>query len=517
MNDSPDTATKAPGIRICLWVNTVLLALFALYYFVYPGVRVICDLFDPNVTGTGIPRFVWRLHRAITPGYEKWARERIRSRIAERLELHDVPSTEWPVFGSVFYLMATEKLQAEWEKNHALSKQAPKEYARRTIEAAKDVLLDPVHHWWVKEHWGNDYLHGENVFFRSLLIAGLTSYEKLTGNLENRALLVDQMRTLAADLDASKFGVLDDYPAECYPMDVLGAIGFIRYADQWVGMDQSAFIRRARRAFEGSMLDPRGLIPYEMDSKSAKPAPFIPPKGRVMGSPSRGMVNSYVLIFARDLWPDLNREWYRKYDEYFWQDRWWASGYREFPKDLPNLDWYYDVDSGPILDGFSPGANAYAYAAAKVNGRLDQVTTLGREAIATSWPLPNGRLLGARVLSSELHAPYLGEVNLLWLFSYTTPKDAQIRTGGRTTLWVYLMLTVYLGIGTGFLFGGYRRWRQWQDPAAQLRTPFATKQVTLWVLLMVAALIFFLLGRTGGGIIALMIGQLLPRCRRVGK
>jgi len=70
------------------------------------------------------------------------------------------------MFGSVFYLAATENLQAAWERDHGLSAVAPAVYARRTIDAAVDLILDPVHHTWVRTHWGPDYLHRENVFFR---------------------------------------------------------------------------------------------------------------------------------------------------------------------------------------------------------------------------------------------------------------------------------------------------------------------------------------------------------------
>ena len=42
---------------------------------------------------------------------ERWAQARIASGRAAHLPLDDVPSTEWPRFGSVFYLAATANLQ----------------------------------------------------------------------------------------------------------------------------------------------------------------------------------------------------------------------------------------------------------------------------------------------------------------------------------------------------------------------------------------------------------------------
>ena len=52
------------------------------------------------------------------------------------MSIYDISGTEWPIFGTVFYLWATESLQEAWEKDPALARVAPKEYARGAIEAA---------------------------------------------------------------------------------------------------------------------------------------------------------------------------------------------------------------------------------------------------------------------------------------------------------------------------------------------------------------------------------------------
>jgi hypothetical protein len=74
-------------------------------------------------------------------------------------------------------------------------------------------------------------MHRQNVFFRSLIIAACTSHAKLIGDGRHLDLLRDQVESLAAALDASPHGVLEDYPGECYPIDVLAAIACIRRAD----------------------------------------------------------------------------------------------------------------------------------------------------------------------------------------------------------------------------------------------------------------------------------------------
>lgn len=77
-----------------------------------------------------------------------------------------------------------------------------------------------------------------------MLIQGLTDYEAVTGDRRHHALLLDQVETLAAALDAAPHGLLHDYPGECYPLDVLAAVWCIRRADPLLGTDHRAFAAR---------------------------------------------------------------------------------------------------------------------------------------------------------------------------------------------------------------------------------------------------------------------------------
>jgi len=209
-------------------VRDLVSAVVAVVFLLLPGLTTIRDLADPGMRRPGIPEKAWRMHCYLTPLIQQWARKRIASHRAAHLNRYDVPSTEWPMFTCVFYLRATEALQAAWEKDRRLSRQAPLTYSWDAVEAAKDLLLDPDHHTWVRQHWGDDYWHNQNVFFRSLVISGITSYEHLDGRGQNRPLLRDQVDTLSTELDKSKLGLLEDYPGECYPIDVLAAIAWIK-------------------------------------------------------------------------------------------------------------------------------------------------------------------------------------------------------------------------------------------------------------------------------------------------
>jgi hypothetical protein len=496
-------------------INVAVQLCLAAYFFLIPSVMVIRDVSDPALKTGGIPRAAWRVHHALTGRYESWARRRVASGVAATLDLYDVPSTEWPIFGSVFYLMATESLQEAWEKDNSLSELAPKVYAAGTIEAAKDVVMDLNHHSWVKEHWGENYLHEQNVFFRSLLIGGLKSYQSLTGNREHEEFLKDQCLTLADDLDQSKYGILDDYPGECYPIDIFAAIAIIKDAGEMLELDQSAFITRSVRAFEGDMLDRLGLLPYGIDSLTGRHNEIYESPYTESGfeGPSRGVGNSYFLIFAPSLWPERSEDWYKKYEDNFWQDLWWATGFREFSEGFPNKEWGFDVDAGPIIAGFSPAANAFGYAAAVANGRFDHSYTLGVQTLAACWPMPDGTLLGTKVLSDPEHAPYLGEVNLLWLLTRRPAAGVDVVTGGRMPFFVAMMTLLYASLGVAIVYASLSKFRMiFKDDAPEIK--FVWLQFSVWAGHIVASLIVLSLHLVLPSMIILLLAQVFPLVKK---
>ncbi len=491
---------------VTVYTNTLNLALLAGYLFIIPGFTVMRNLADPRLRDARIPQVAWRLHRDLSPRYARWARARVASGVAAHLNRYDVPGTEWPMFGSVYYLWATEALQQAWERDPSLAREAPAVYARETIAAAVDLILDPLHHTWVRTHWGEDYLHHQNVFFRSLIIAACTSHENLIGDGAHLELLRDQVESLAAALDASPHGVLEDYPGECYPIDVLAAIACIRRADPLLGTDHSAFVSRALRAFSGTYLDACGLPPYLVDVHTAEHL-----------GPSRGTGNSNVLIFTPELWPEIAPEWYARYEDHFWQKTWWAEGWREYPRRLdPRFDHYrdgrivYDVDAGPIIAGFSPAANAFGLAAAAVNGRLDHAYTLGSQIIAATWPLPNGSLLGPQLLSSPRHAPYLGEACMLFFLSQTPHDAASIVTGGHTPGSVFIGYGFYFGTGVGLLaLAGLGAWR-WRRRKPQWAIAYERFQFAVWIGLLVAVATLIVMHHPAIAVLVLLVAQSFP-------
>jgi hypothetical protein len=489
-------------IRKLICLNAVAVVGLAVFFLIYPPVRAFLDICEPALREPGIPKTAWRLYRNLTPRYASWARERVGQGRAEGLSTNNISGTEWPLFGSVFYLWAVENLQAAWEAGDRSASVEPKAFARDAIIAASELVIDPKHASWVKQHWGEDYLHRENVFYRMLVIAALTSREKLLHDGQHLDLLRDQVETFARELDESKTGLLDDYPDECYPGDVMAAVMCIKRADVVLGTNHSVFISRAVRGFTGNRATRHGLPPYRANAANGYPI-----------SDARGCANSYMCLTSPELWPAQARQWFALYDKFFWQERISAAGFREFPKDVPHSEWTMDVDAGPVVGGHGVAASAFGLGAARKNGRFDRAYPLAAELLATVGELPNGVLAMPRLLSNFSHAPMLGDVAILWQLSIQPEKGFPVKTGGSVPTYVYIVLI------SVFVFGLWRILEAiWTIRAA--RRPEEPEvwspklQMGAWFCLLLGSAVMFCLGSGLIGVVILVIAVMLPITRR---
>ncbi len=470
----------------------------ALWFGVIPVLLILSNLRDPGFQGPAIPHMAFRLHRTLAPRLQAWAERRVGSGRAEDLSPSDVTGNEWPLFGSVFYLWSTEALQAAWERDPKLASTAPSEDARGAIDALARLVVDPKHAKWVRDAWGDDYLHRENLFYRYLVIAALTAHYNLTRDARHLDMLRDQVETLARDIEASPAGLLDDYPGQCYPGDVAAAIACIRHADTALGTDHSAFVRHALRGFEGNRLDPVGLPPYSAHQKTGAPI-----------DSARGCSNSYLCIQAPQLWPEVAPQWYAAYEKDFWQDHWSAVGFREFRAADERGDWYVDVDSGPTVAGHGLAASAFGLGAARANGRFDHAYALGAEMLAFAWPLPNGRMAIPKILSNITDAPYLGECSVLYIMTRTPAPGVPIRPATTTPTVVHLMLAVYALVSARVIAGAVALFRRRYAQAA-----FPRAQFSVWVATLTASSILLIFGVWHIGAVLLVCSLALPRTLR---
>jgi hypothetical protein len=488
-------------LALCVNVNAIIFVFLSAYVLLVPAGMLIRDLRDPGLGSDVVPRCAFRWHKALSPRYAKWARRRVEAGAATKLTTGDISGTEWPVFGSVFYLWATESLQEAFDENPASASTAPKDYARGAIEAAAALVADPNHASWVRDHWGDSYLEKENLFYRMLLISGLTSYQKLLGAGRYEDLLRSQVESLAKELDASPYGLLDDYPRQCYPVDILPAIAAIRRADVVLGTDHSEFAVRAIRGFQDTRLDrDTGLPAYIASSRT----------GRAADS-ARGVGLSFMLIWAPELWPETARDWYAKYEDQFWQQGRWLAGFREYSKDIDIGNFVFsDVDAGPVLYGYGAGACAFGVGAARAMGRFDHAYALGAELIVGSWPLPDGTLLGPRFLSNLSDAPYLGEAAVLFALTRRSIGPPQAVGQGTVPWSVHAVILLAICLGTGAILASVRKARRWHKHKATLSVPAPTVQVSLWWALMIAAVLATIILNTAIALMILLATQFIP-------
>jgi hypothetical protein len=429
----------------------------SVYFLLIPALISLHDLRDPALETGQVPRLGWRLFRALTPRYEAWARSRVASGRARQVGTEDIAGTEWPVFGSVFYLWAVESLQEAWEKDQGLARVAPRFFAQGAVDASVALVLDEGHAAWVKRHWGTSYLERGNLFYRALRVAAMTAHLRLTGESRYREQLGQEGARLASEIDASPHGLVEDYPGQCYPADVLVAWAILHRAAAVLGADDGARVLRALRGFAGKHADAHGLPPYACEIGTGAP----------LGE-ARGCSNSYLLLVATELWPEEARAWYGRHERFFWQWRHGVAGFREFPADRASGNWYLDVDAGPVIAGHGVAATAFGLGAALSNGRRDHAGPMLAELFAVAWPLPGGTLLLPRLLSNATDAPYLGEAAVLYIVSRQPSASAAravVAGDGRIPGLVYLAIGGELVLGTLLTASALRLLRRRQAAA----------------------------------------------------
>ena len=455
---------------------------------------------DEGLYTRQIPIIVLRTHRLLTNRYERWLRRRIDSKRATELSISNIPGTEWPLFGTVFYLWATEAIEEELlrDKNNSLS--LPSEYAKDTIKLAAQFLADPNQAVWVKNHWGKNYLDKENLFYRMLLINGLLSYQKITGDKTYEGILRGQVTSLAQELDQSPYGLLDDYPGECFPIDIIAAIAGIKRADEILGADHSMFVKSALRGFQGNRLAPDTLLPaYNVDSRT----------GYGLSS-ARGIGMSFMLIWAPELWKEVAIDWYSKYKNLYWQGKWGMVGFREFPRKRVNTDWWMDADSGPVIGGFGVAATAFGLGAARANNYFNDAYILSSEVIVLSWPLLDGTLLGARLLSNVTDAPYLGETNLLFLLTRQPKLDNVNIIVKKIPALVYIVILLFFFVGLLYIFREVVFFKKWLANYQNFNFFNPLIQFIISLLLISAGVCAFLFFGNVLGIVLILISQVFP-------
>ena len=422
------------------WVRRITGAIYlilTLALVAYPWFVTLYHLLsDDGLRSAGPSKFAFSLHQSLSEKLPGYIDGRIASNAASSLRVSQITATESPVYGAFFYLQATERLQRQWQADPSLARRAPAVTGARAIEASLRIMLDEGHAHWMRTYWGDDFMGQPQCFYRMLLIGCLASHHSLTGIREHLPLLKSVTDDLAADIDASPKGLIDDYPGQCFPCDVACAIAMIENAASVVGEDRHAW---ARQAFARMMESfPDGLPPYMAAASS----------GKAVG-PCRGSTNGFFFSYSAQLAPAQSPAWYQEYAARFWQGNRFVAGWREFSNNERHPAYYMDPDSGPVIGGLGTGATGLGLGCARVHGDHRRAGILGAEMIAASIPLPGGTLLVPRLVSDRTHAPYFAEQVILHQLSML-PTPA-LTTAARAPLplavWMILVLeTLLLGL-----------------------------------------------------------------------
>ena len=144
LNSKIITVHPPAFMGICQYFNALMLVFISLFFFFTPGVTVVHELSDPHIRSARHPlnrlgNFTGLCRQNLSSGPKNGSSPRVLLNFLRS----NISGTEWPLFGSVFYLWATESLQDAWEKDPSSNVVAPNVYAKGAIEAATRLVINP--------------------------------------------------------------------------------------------------------------------------------------------------------------------------------------------------------------------------------------------------------------------------------------------------------------------------------------------------------------------------------------
>lgn len=200
---------------------------------------------------------------------------------------------------------------------------------------------------------------------------------------------------LAQAFDHSVTPFLTAYHGQAWPVDSVVAIAALRLHDKLFPAQHTAVIERWLAAAQ-ERLDPvTGLLPHRVDPLSGEPL-----------EGARGSSQSVIARFLLEIDPAWGRSQYDLFRQHFIRPFLGAPGVLEYPAGVTGRG---DVDSGPLLYGFSASATVVGLGAAQVHGDREVADALIRAAEAVGLPLRWG---GAKCYAFGLLP--VGDAFLVW-------------------------------------------------------------------------------------------------------
>ncbi len=173
--------------------------------------------------------------------------------------------------------------------------------------------------------------------------------------VDERAAYEAELATLAAAFDAAPSPYLESYPGQAWPVDSVVAVAALRLHDKVAAPRYAATIARWLDQVRDLSTPDGGLLAHRTE----------PGTGRSLEGP-RGTSQSLTARYLTEIDPGRGAAFYQLYRAKFVQPFLGVPGVVEAPGQAAWLA-DGDVDSGPLLFGFSASATMVALAAAQVN------------------------------------------------------------------------------------------------------------------------------------------------------
>lgn len=159
---------------------------------------------------------------------------------------------------------------------------------------------------------------------------------------------------LAQAFDASPAPFLSAYPGQAWPVDSVVAVAALRLHDALFLPRYNSTIERWELAVRERLDPATGLLPHRADSKT----------GQALEG-ARGSSQSVIQRFLVEIDPEWGRQQYALFRQQFVAPFLGVPGVLEYPSGVAGRG---DVDSGPLVAGFSASATVVALGAAQIHG-----------------------------------------------------------------------------------------------------------------------------------------------------
>ena len=106
--------------------------------FIYPAVTICIVVTDSQLNQTGQCRLAPMWFESAAGRFRSWATIYLDTNYAKSVRDDDIPATEWPMFGAVFFLVTAEELQSQGKID------ATQGTIREAVEKAAEIVASPA-------------------------------------------------------------------------------------------------------------------------------------------------------------------------------------------------------------------------------------------------------------------------------------------------------------------------------------------------------------------------------------